>query len=728
MTVARRLILSIVGFSIVVTLLSTATQLYIDYRSELTVIQSRIDEVEKNQLNNLTYNIWVLDDEQIRIFLQGLVNSPYIEYASITDENEIRWVEGEIQSKQFVDRTLPLRLDNDGQTFDLGNIRIVAGLNTVFDTLRSRAFIILGSNAVVISLIAGFFLVVFQLQISRHLLTLSNFARNINLEGDQPDLSLTRNHNPEKLDELDDVVSALNLMRFNIDTSYSALRESEQYNRMLFEHSPIGLALNNQDGSFINVNPAFTKIVSYSQEELSKLSIWDLVVNENNKNLPSPGPSTLSENEILDKNGNIIPIQLSYHTLERAGERYMGVSIEDISERKRSELALAKSEEQLRQSEKMRAVGELTGGVAHDFNNLLAIVLGNAEIVEEMLEDGAPEKPHLKTLISAALRGAELTRQLLAFSRKQMLNPKVTDLTDLVDRMAGMLTRVLGESIEVKTFGESDLWNCNVDQGQLENAIINLAINARDAINQIPNRSGILTIEIANAFVDEDMAEGHDEVVPGEYVMLCIADNGSGMPREILERIFEPFFTTKQVGEGTGLGLSMIYGFVRQSGGHVIVYSEENVGTNVKLYLPRAHGSHTRKEEDMTDQQLKTGSETILVLEDDPDVRELTVLQLKSLGYQVLQAHDGNSALAVLDQETGIDLLLSDVVLPGGLRGPEVAIKARETKPHLNVLFMSGYTQNALESHSELGDAALLLNKPFRKKDLAEKIREAIDG
>ncbi len=736
MTVARRLILSIVGFSIVVTLLSTAIQLYIDYRSELNVIQSRLNEVETNRLSNLTYNIWVLDDEQIRIFLKGLVNSPYVEYASITDENKIRWVEGNILSKQIIDKKLPLRLNNDGQVFELGTIRIVAGLNTVFDNLRSRALIILASNAVVISLIAGFFLFIFQLQISRHLLTLSNFARNIKLESDQPDLALARRQIPDKPDELDDVVSALNLMRYNIETSYSALRESEQYNRMLFEHSPIGLALNNQDGSFVDVNPAFTKIVGYSLDELSRLSIWDMVTpnsrededDDQYRNKLASAPTLLAEREIIDKNGDIIPVQFAYHTLERAGQRFIGISMEDISERKLSELALAKSEEQLRQSEKMRAVGELTGGVAHDFNNLLAIVLGNAELVEESLSEDAPQRQHLGTLISAALRGAELTQQLLAFSRKQMLNPKVTDLTELVDRMAGMLTRVLGESIEVSTHCKHEIWNCIVDQGQMENAILNLAINARDAINQAPSRAGKLTIEMDNAVVDETMAKDQEDVTAGEFVTLSLSDNGSGMSREILERIFEPFFTTKQVGEGTGLGLSMIYGFVKQSGGHVVVYSEENVGTNVKLYLPRAHGSHSRKEDDMHDQQLKTGNETILVLEDDPDVRELTVLQLKSLGYKVLEAHDGNSALEVLDQENGIDLLLSDVVLPGGLRGPEVAVKARETKPNLNVLFMSGYTQNALESHSELGEAALLLNKPFRKKDLAEKIREAIDG
>ncbi len=734
MTVAKRLILWIVGFSVAVTLLSTAIQLYIDYRTELNVIDQRFTEVEKNRLNNLTYNIWVLDDEQIRVFLTGLVNSPYFEYVSITDEDKVRWVQGAIKSQKTVEREIKLSLTNDGQVFELGTIRIVAGLNSVFENLQSRALIILGSNAIVISLIAGFFLFVFQYQISRHLLTLSNYARNVKLESDHPQLTLARSKSGDRPDELDDVVSALNLMRQNIETSYSALRESEQYNRMLFEQSPIGLALTRQNGTFVDANPAFKRIVGYSSAELSSLSIWDITPKQwqaqekkrleeiNNSTTP-----TLYEREIINQNGDVIPVQFAYHTLERAGQRFTGISMEDISARKASELALVKSEEQLRQSEKMRAVGELTGGVAHDFNNLLAIVLGNAELLEERIPADSPDQPFLKTLISAALRGAELTQQLLAFSRKQMLNPKVTDLSELVDKMAGMLTRVLGEDIKVKTVFDDKMWRCNVDQGQLENAILNLAINARDAINSANAGEGKLTIEIVNATVESGMPGSQEEIVPGEYITLAISDNGTGIPAEILDRIFEPFFTTKQVGEGTGLGLSMIYGFVKQSGGHVIVYSEENIGTTVKLFLPRALDDCSGKDDEMTDQTLQTGTETILVLEDDPDVRELTVLQLKSLGYNVLQAHDGNSALEVLDREPGIDLLLSDVVLPGGLRGPEVAVKARETKPTLNVLFMSGYTQNALESHTELGEAALLLNKPFRKKDLAEKVREAIE-
>ncbi len=734
MTVARRLILSIVGFSFIVTLLSTGIQLYIDYRDYLADIEAGFDDIKETRLPNLTHNVWVLDEEQILLHLESLINASNIEFVSISDNNQTRWLSGVIRSEKTLTAEFPLTLANNGHLFELGTLKVVAGLNQVFDNLQEKAVIILASNAVVIFLIAGFFLFVFQYQISRHLLTLSNFARNIKLESDQPPLQLIRSQSSDRADELDDVVSALNLMRHNIETSFLALRESEQYNRMLFEQSPIGLALNYVDGQFVDVNPAFAKIIGYSAEELSRMTFWDLTPKDQHEKeifqmqaLKKKSPTLPFEKEVIHKDGQLVPVQVSYHLLEREGLQFIGTSMEDISERKASEIALAKSDEQLRQSEKMRAVGELTGGVAHDFNNLLAVVIGNAELIEERLPEKGPEHDHIKTLISAATRGAELTRRLLAFSRKQMLTPKVTDVTQLVDNMADMLKRVLGETIEVITHYDENLWKCEIDQGQLENAILNLAINSRDALGATSSRSGRLVIEVSNTIVDEDMATDQDDAKPGKYVMLSVSDNGSGMSREVLDRVFEPFFTTKPVGEGTGLGLSMIYGFVKQSGGIVTVYSEEGIGTSVKMFLPRATEKESEKVIEMDDQQPQTGNETILVLEDDPDVRELTVLQLESLGYNVVQAHDGQSALDVINNEEKIDLLLSDVVLPGGLRGPEVAQKARQTKPGLSVLFMSGYTQNALDSHPEIGESSLLLNKPFRKKELAEKIREAID-
>ncbi|MFT6559635.1 PAS domain S-box protein [Sneathiella sp.] len=734
MTVAKKLILSIVGFSLIVTLLSTGLQLYVDYLNNIEEINADFEDIQETRLPNLTHNVWVLDEEQIILHLKSLVNTDNIEFATISDDGTARWNDGVIRSERTIKKSFPLVLENNGQSFNLGTLTVVAGLNQVFANLQSRAIVILGSNAVVIFLFASFLLIIFQYQISRHLLTLSNFAQNLKFDANQPALKLQRKNNPENPDELDDVVSALNLMQRNIEKSYLALRESEEYNRMLFEKSPIGLALKHTNGDFVDVNPAFARILGYSSEELTKMSLWDVTPKdfyeqeslqirllERNKRLHP------FEKEVIHKNGSLVPVQVWYFYLERHSQKYIATTMEDISERKKSELALAKSEEQLRQSEKMRAVGELTGGVAHDFNNLLAVVLGNAELLEEKLPDDADEQSYLRTLMSAAARGAELTRRLLAFSRKQMLNPTVTDMPALVDNMAGMLKRVLGENIHVETQYDNDLWKCKVDQGQLENAILNLAINSRDSLQHVKGRAGRLTIVISNTLVDEFTFEKENDVTPGEYLLISVSDNGQGMPREILDRVFEPFFTTKPVGEGTGLGLSMIYGFVKQSGGHVSIYSEENIGTSVKLFLPRANEDIVEKIDEMEEQQPQTGNETILVLEDDPDVRELTVLQLKSLGYNVKQAHDGHSALEVINSESKIDLLLSDVVLPGGLRGPEVAQKAREIKPNLSVLFMSGYTQNALDAHPEIGESSLLLNKPFRKRELAEKIREAIE-
>ncbi len=428
MTVARRLILSIVGFSFIVTLLSTGIQLYIDYEDYLADIQAGFDDIRETRLPNLTHNVWVLDEEQILLHLESLINASNIEFVSISDNNQTRWLSGVIRSEKTLTAEFPLTLANNGHLFELGTLKVVAGLNQVFDNLQEKAVIILASNAVVIFLIAGFFLFVFQYQISRHLLTLSNFARNIELESDHPSLKLARNQNPDRPDELDDVVSALNLMRHNIETSFLALRESEQYNRMLFEQSPIGLALNYVDGQYVDVNPAYARIIGYSAEELARMTFWDLTPKEQHEKetfqmqlLKKKSPTLPFEKEMVHKDGQLVPVQVSYHLLEREGLQFIGTSMEDISERKASELALAKSDEQLRQSEKMRAVGELTGGVAHDFNNLLAVVIGNAELIEERLPEDAPEQSHLKTLISAATRGAELTRRLLAFSRKQML-------------------------------------------------------------------------------------------------------------------------------------------------------------------------------------------------------------------------------------------------------------------------------------------------------------------
>ncbi|MEX0808812.1 MAG: PAS domain-containing protein [Dongiaceae bacterium] len=377
--------------------------------------------------------------------------------------------------------------------------------------------------------------------------------------------------------------------------------------------------------------------------------------------------------------------------------------------------------ETLIQSERLRSVGELTGGVAHDFNNLLTIILGNAEILSERLEDRPDLRPLAETTMSAAERGAELTSRLLSFARRQVLEPAPTDLNRLVAGMDGMLRRTLGEQIEIEMRLGEGLRLSLVDAPRLENALLNLCINARDAMQQ----GGLLIVETRNVDLDADHRTVHSDVTPGRYVMVAVSDTGSGMAPGVLARAFDPFFTTKEVGKGSGLGLSMVYGFVKQSRGHVNVYSEPGQGTTVRLYLPEADGQAA------TDAIVEAspppgGSEKILLVEDDDLVREHVRVQVETLGYRVVAVANGPDAVATLQADADFDLLFTDVVMPGGMNGRELADEARRIRPDLPVLFTSGYTEDAIMHHGRLDPGVHLLSKPYRRQELATKIRIAL--
>ncbi|HLI11755.1 MAG TPA: CHASE3 domain-containing protein [Alphaproteobacteria bacterium] len=382
------------------------------------------------------------------------------------------------------------------------------------------------------------------------------------------------------------------------------------------------------------------------------------------------------------------------------------------------------TEQQLRQAQKMEAIGQLTGGVAHDFNNILAVILGNAELLLDLVGD-RPEAAELANVVmNGALRGAELTRRLLAFARKQVLQPQVIDLNERLPGIVEMLRRTLGETIHVTATPGEGLWRTRADPSQVEDALVNLAINARDAMP----KGGDLTIATANAHLDEHYAAQHVEVKPGDYVMLSVTDTGIGMAPEIVERATEPFFTTKESGKGTGLGLSMIYGFAKQSGGHLKIYSEPGYGTTVKLYLPRVEGEARGGEAAArTAPPLPGGDETILLVEDNPHVREVAKRQLVDLGYKVRTAESGPAALAVLESDEPIDLLFTDVVMPEGMTGYELAEAARQIHPRLKVLFTTGYERVQSRNGNGHPDPAHMIRKPYRKQELAEKVRAALD-
>jgi signal transduction histidine kinase/CheY-like chemotaxis protein len=389
----------------------------------------------------------------------------------------------------------------------------------------------------------------------------------------------------------------------------------------------------------------------------------------------------------------------------------------------------AAAEEALRQSQKMEAVGQLTGGVAHDFNNLLTIIIGNLEIAQRNLDawnEGAEDR--LKRAVNNAMRGAtraaDLTKRLLAFSRRQPLAPKQIDVNKLIGGISEFLRRSVGERVEIETVGAGGVWKVEADPGELETAIINLGINARDAMPD----GGKLTIETSNAFLDENYCRQHHDVRSGQYVLISVTDTGTGMSPDVAERVFEPFFTTKTVGQGTGLGLSQVYGFVRQSGGHVKVYSEPGEGTSVKIYLPRLMRDVRDEEEPEVDVESGRSGSTVLVIEDDDDVRGYVVEILRELSYRVFDAHDAESALALIEHKTlHIDLLLTDVVLPG-LNGRQAAERIQAGQRDIKVLFMTGYSRNAIVHQGRLDPGVELIQKPLTRSALAARIAGMLDA
>ena len=485
------------------------------------------------------------------------------------------------------------------------------------------------------------------------------------------------------------------------------------------QQSPVSVVITDRDGIIEYVNPKFTDVTGYTQAEAigrnprilksghtppeEYTELWKTITS---------GGVWIGEFRNKKKNGELF-WELASIAPVTDGEKIINfVAVkEDITERK-------EIEEQLRQSQKMEAVGQLTGGIAHDFNNLLAIIVGNLQLLAERPSADAKTREFLDDALWSARRGGELTHRLLAFARKQPLKPAVIDLNDVVRGMTDLLRRTLGANVRIEESLAPDLWKAFADRGELERALVNLAVNARDAMRS----AGTLTVETRNAVLDEDYAEQYQEVAPGEYALLAVTDTGSGMPPEIVNRVFEPFFTTKEVGQGSGLGLSMVYGFVKQSGGHVSIYSRVGQGTCVKLYLPRTPSAPVRLEEGPPDAQLGGLREkVVLVVEDEAKLRKVAVKMLTQLGLRSMQAETAKDALELL-ADTHVDVLFTDIELPGGMSGTELADAARKSDPNIKVLFTTGYAKNARWNERGVESAPWLL-KPYSHQELARELQ-----
>jgi PAS domain S-box-containing protein len=485
------------------------------------------------------------------------------------------------------------------------------------------------------------------------------------------------------------------------------------------------------DATITAVNPAWTNLLGWTQEELLGRPFVDLVHPEdvpatlNEAGKLSDGQTTLRfENRYRHKDGSYS--WLSWTAVP--GDGLIHAVARNISAEKEQAEALQQTEEALRQAQKMEAVGQLTGGIAHDFNNLLTGVIGSLDMMQRRMAKGETDRieHYATTAMTAANRAAALTHRLLAFSRRQPLDPKAVNANRLVTGMEELLRRTLGEAVQLEIVTAGGLWQTLCDPHQLESAVLNLAINARDAM---PG-GGQLTIETCNAALDSAYAAQSRDVRPGQYVCICVTDTGSGMSEDVIAKAFEPFFTTKPIGQGTGLGLSMIYGFARQSEGYAKIYSEEGKGTTFKLYLPRHYGQGEEDEDSagsLTDEHRSQHGETVLVVEDESAVRDLVVDVLEELGYSAIEAVDGPSGLKLLQSDQRIDLLVTDVGLPG-LNGRQLADQAREKRPDLKVLFMTGYAENAAIANGFLEPGMQMITKPFAIEALATRIRDMIEA
>lgn len=528
-----------------------------------------------------------------------------------------------------------------------------------------------------------------------------------------------------------------------------ALRESEERFRLVAESAPVMLWMSDPQGGCAYLNRAQREFWGLGNETPDGFD-WSETIHEDDREaLFEPYSKAMADHipftaearfrradgeyrllhtnaqPRLDSDGSflgMIGVNVDVTETREAQQRLRDLNetlearvVQEISERRAAEIAL-------QQAQKMESIGKLTGGVAHDFNNLLQIISGNLQLLQVDSAGNERAERRIANAMQGVSRGAKLASQLLAFARRQPLEPKVVNIGRLVAGLEELLQRSIGEAVELETVISPSLWNTFVDPTQIENAVLNLAINARDAMDG----EGKLTIEVNNASLDHEYKRQNPEVEPGQYVMIAVSDTGCGIPKDILAHVFDPFFTTKGEGKGSGLGLSMVYGFVKQSGGHVKIYSEQGEGTTVRIYLPRIHQA-----EDVAatvePTEVGGGKETILVVEDDEEVRSTVTEMLRGLGYTVLTAKDGLSALSIIDSGAAIDMLFTDVVMPGPLRSPELARKAQERLGDIPVLFTSGYTENAIVHGGRLDPGVDLLPKPYTRQTLASRIRDALN-
>ncbi|MEH6405558.1 MAG: ATP-binding protein [Sneathiella sp.] len=728
-SVSRRLIIYIVLTSTVITLVLTAVQLYRDYKMDLEGIDTQFKQIEKVHLNNIAETVWTADPERLQIILEGLANLADIVHVSVVENGTALVSVGTDNIANTILHKFPLVHNYRGKNVNIGHLYVKADLNAVYQRLYDRALIILVSNAIKTFLVVCAMVFIVHYTIIKQLKEITDFVKSQKLRGQYAPLKLTRlGFSGHSNDELSILVDAINLMQTELRAGLEAKDTSERNLRTLINTLPDLVWLKDTNGVYVACNHKFERLRGAKQSEIVGKTDYDFsdveqadFYSENDREVIAAGGLHRHEAEVVyadDGHSELIE-KIKTPMYSRDGELVgvLGVG-RDITESKQLE-------KQVRHAQKMEAVGQLVGGISHDFNNILAIVLGNLEILERKINKSDAAYDRILKAKKGAKRGADIARKLLGFSRTDVEEVSILSINSFVENIEDLIAKSLTVSITVETELAKDLWNVAIDPGDFEDALLNLSINARDAMPD----GGTLYIETANKKLDEEYVRRNPEGRAGDFVMISVSDTGIGMTEETREKVLDPFFTTKEQGKGTGLGLSMVYGFVNRSGGHLKIYSEIGKGTTFRLYLPRATKMILLQHaEELLDWQLPTGSETVLVVDDEEGLREVAVVFLEELGYTTLVAENGLQALEILRDGQNIDLLFSDVVMPGGTDGYQVAKMIHEEQPSLKVLLTSGFTKKKEELRN--GDDHYLmklnnsmLGKPYNKAELALAIR-----
>jgi len=511
-----------------------------------------------------------------------------------------------------------------------------------------------------------------------------------------------------------------------------ALRESEENYRNLYDEAPVGYHEIDPAGNIARVNRREVEMLGYAAEEMIGRPVWSFVVEKESEKMVRAKlsgelpPGKAFERTYRRKDGTLLPVIIDDQIMKDDEGRVTAIraTIQDITQRKQAEQERERLQAQLLQAQKMESVGRLAGGVAHDFNNMLGIIIGNTELALLNTDPSDPRHKNLQGIFNASRRSADIVRQLLAFARKQIISPKVLDLNDTVHGIIMMLRRFIGEEIEISWRPGKNLWKVRMDPSQIDQILANLVVNSRDAIQG----TGVITMETGNKEFDELYCREHAGTVPGEYVLLAVSDTGVGMSRAVMEQIFDPFFTTKEVDRGTGLGLATVYGIVKQNSGFINVYSEPGQGTTFKIYLPRSRSEEIASPGKAAEKELLTGTETVLLVEDEEPLLHTCKAILEEQGYTVMATRMPSEAVSMVKKHTGeIHLLITDVVMPE-MNGRELAERLQAIRPSMKCLFMSGYTANVIAHHGVLDKGVQFIEKPFAGRALSEKVREVLAG